>query len=78
LSHAGLGLMRRLSNKTGLTRGLPVSLADGRLLADIACTTAGEARGVSDFPVLADQAEEFGQVASVPTAYRTLAEVARL
>jgi DDE family transposase len=32
---------------------------------------------VSDFRVLADQAEAFGQVASVPTAYRTLEEITR-
>jgi hypothetical protein len=49
----------------------------GRVLADIACVIADGARAVSDFRVLADQADAFGQVASVPTAYRTLAEIAR-
>ena len=85
VSHAGLGLLRRLSDKTGLTRGLSQALFSGRLLhhdrgrvlADISCAIADGARAVSDFRVLADQAEVFGQVASVPTAYRTLEEITR-
>ncbi len=80
VSHAGLGLLRRLADKTGLTGGLSQALFSGRLLrhdwgrvlADISCAIADGARAVSDFRVLADQAEAFGQVASVPTAYRTL------
>ena len=85
VSHAGLGLLRGLADKTGLTGGLSQALASGRLLghdrgrvlADISCAIAGGARAISDFRVLADQAEAFGQVASVPTAYRTLEEIAR-
>jgi hypothetical protein len=85
VSHAGLGLLRRLADKTGLTRGLSQALFSGRLvhhdrgrvLADIACAIADGARAVSDFRVLADQVEAFGQVASVPTAYRTLEEITR-
>lgn len=84
VSHAGLGLLRRLADKTGLTGGLSRALATGRLvghdrgrvLADISCAIAGGARGISDFRVLADQKQAFGQVASVPTAYRTLEEIA--
>ena len=84
MSHAGLGLLRRLADKTGLTRGLSRALAAGRVLghdrgrvlADISCAIAGGARAISDFRVLADQKEAFGQVASVPTAYRTLEEIA--
>ena len=38
---------------------------------------ADGARAISDFRVLADQVEAFGQVASVPTAYRTLEEISR-
>jgi hypothetical protein len=84
VSHAGLGLLRRLADKTGLTGGLSRALASGRLLghdrgrvlADISCAIAGGARAISDFRVLADQKEAFGQVASVPTAYRTLEEIA--
>jgi hypothetical protein len=49
----------------------------GRVLADIACVIADGARAISGFRVLSDQAEEFGQVASVPTAYRTLEEISK-
>ena len=85
VSHAGLGLLRRLADKTGLTRGLSQVLFSGRLvhhdrgrvLADISCAIADGARAISDFRVLADQEEAFGQVASVPTAYRTLEEITR-
>ena len=85
VSHAGLGLLRRLADKTGLTRGLSQALFSGRVLghdrgrvlADISCAIADGARAVSDFRVLADQAAAFGQVASVPTAYRTLEEITR-
>jgi Transposase DDE domain group 1 len=84
VSHAGIGLLRHLADKTGLTRGLSAALATGRLvqhdrgrvLADVACAIADGARGFSDFRVLADQGELFGQVASVPTVYRTLEEIA--
>jgi Transposase DDE domain group 1 len=85
VSHAGIGLLRHLADKTGLTRGLPAALATGRLvhhdrgrvLADVSCAIADGARGFSDFRVLADQSELFGQVASVPTVYRTLEEIAK-
>jgi Transposase DDE domain group 1 len=84
VSHAGLGLLRRLADKTGLTGGLSRALWSGRVLghdrgrvlADIACVIADGARAISDFRVLADQKDAFGQVASVPTAYRTLEEIA--
>ena len=68
VSHAGLGLLRRLADKTGLTGGLSRALDAGRVLADLACVIAGGARAISDFRVLSDQKEAFGQVASVPTA----------
>jgi hypothetical protein len=85
VSHAGLGLLRCLSDKTGLTAGLSQALWSGRVLghdrgrvlADIACVIADGARAISGFRVLSDQAEAFGQVASVPTAYRTLEEISK-
>jgi hypothetical protein len=85
VSHAGLGLIRHLADKTGLTRGLSAALASGRLLkhdrgrvlADVGCVIADGARSFSDFRVLADQGELSGQVASVPTVCRTLEEIAR-
>jgi hypothetical protein len=48
----------------------------GRVLADLACAIADGAEVISDFPVIGDQQELFGLVASVPTAWRTLAEIA--
>src|SRR5512140_2150067 len=85
VSHAGLVLLRHLADKTGLTGGLSRALATprvlvhdrGRVLADLACAIADGARVISDFRVMSDQRELFGLVASVPTAWRTLAEVAR-
>jgi len=84
VSHAGLVLLRHLADKTGLTGGLSRALASprllihdrGRVLADLACAVADGARVISDFRVMADQRELFGLVASVPTAWRTLKEIA--
>src|SRR5690349_7164041 len=84
VSHAGLALLRHLADKTGLTGGLSAALATprvlvhdrGRVLADLACAIADGARVISDFRVMSDQRELFGLVASVPTAWRTLAEIA--
>ena len=85
VSHAGLVLLRHLADKTGLTGGLSRALATprvlihdrGRVMADLACAIADGARVISDFRVMRDQRELFGLVASVPTAWRTLAEIAR-
>jgi hypothetical protein len=85
VSHAGLVLLRHLADKTGLTGGLSRAPASprllvhdrGRVLADLACAIADGARVISDFRVMGDQREPFGLVASVPTMWRTLAEIAR-
>ena len=84
VSHAGLALLRHLADKTGLTGGLSDALATarflvhdrGRVVSDLACAIADGARVISDFRVMSDQRELFGRVASVPTAWRTLAEIA--
>jgi hypothetical protein len=84
VSHAGLALLRHLADRTGLAGGLSAALASprilvhdrGRVLADLACAVADGARVISDFRVMADQRELFGLVASVPTAWRTLKEIA--
>jgi hypothetical protein len=47
------------------------------VVADLACAIADGARVISDFRVMSDRSELFGRVASVPTAWRTLAEIAR-
>ena len=84
VSHAGLVLLRHLAGKTGLTGGLSRALATprflvhdrGRVTADLACAIADGARVISDFRVMSDQRELFGLVASVPTAWRALKEMA--
>ena len=84
VSHAGLVLLRRLADATGLTAGLTVALASrrllvhdrGRVLADLACAIADGGEVISDFRVMADQGELFGLVASVPTCWRALSEIA--
>ena len=81
VSHAGLVLLRQLADRTGLTAGLSAALPSpdggldrGRVFADLACAIADGARAISDFRVLGDQEEVFGQVASVPTVWRALKE----
>ena len=83
VSHAGLALLRQLSDRTGLTSGLSAALPSplgghdrGRVFADLACAIADGARVISDFRVMGDQRELFGPVASVPTAWRALKEIA--
>jgi hypothetical protein len=84
VSHAGVALLRALGDNIGLTAGLSKALASrrllvhdrGRVLADLACAIADGAEVISDFRVMGDQEELFGLVASVPTAWRTLDEIA--
>jgi hypothetical protein len=84
VSHAGLALRRALPDRTVLTGGLSRALASrrllvhdrGRVLADLACAIADGAEVISDFRVMADQGELFGLVASVPTCWRALSEIA--
>jgi hypothetical protein len=85
VSHAGVALIRALADNIGLTAGLSKALASrrllvhdrGRVMADLACAIADGAGVISDFRVLGDQEELFGLVASVPTVWRTLEEIAR-
>jgi DDE family transposase len=84
VSHAGVALVRALADSIGLTAGLSGALASdrllvhdrGRVLADLACAIADGAEVISDFRVIGDQQDLFGLVASVPTAWRTLDEIA--
>jgi hypothetical protein len=84
VSHAGVALIRALADNIGLTSELSQALASrrllihdrGRVLADLACAIADGGEVISDFRVIGDQEELFGLVASVPTAWRTLDEIA--
>jgi Transposase DDE domain group 1 len=84
VSHAGVTLLRALADNSGLTAGLSGALAGerllihdrGRVLADLACAIADGAEAVSDFRVIGDQHGVFGPVASVPTVWRMLSEIA--
>jgi hypothetical protein len=83
VSHAGLVLLRQLADRTGLTAGLssalpsPLSGHDrGRVFSNLACAIADGDRVISDFRVIGDQRELLGPVASVPTAWRALREIA--
>ena len=46
------------------------------MTADLACAIADGSEVISDFRVMGDQKELFGLVASVPTVWRTLDEIA--
>ncbi len=84
VSHAGLVLLWRLADQSGLSGGLSEVLSSERLLVhdrervlvDLGCVIADGGEVISDFRVLADQKELFGLVASVPTTWRTLSEIA--
>jgi hypothetical protein len=84
VSHAGVALVRALADSIGLTAGLSEALASDRLLVHdrAGCWRIWRARSltaprvISDFRVIGDQQDLFGLVASVPTAWRTLGEIA--
>jgi hypothetical protein len=46
------------------------------VLADLGCTITDGGKAISDFRVIGDQGDLFGLVASVPTVWGTLSEVA--
>ncbi|HUC03941.1 MAG TPA: IS1380 family transposase [Acidimicrobiales bacterium] len=85
VSHAGARLLCELADGVGLTHGLSVAMAPtktrrrghdrGRVLVDLAVAIADGATTISDLRVLADQPGLFGDVASVPTAWRTLESI---
>jgi hypothetical protein len=68
VSHAGLVLLRQLTDRTGLTDGLSRALPSpdggldrGRVFADLACAIADGARVISDFRVMATRARYSGR-----------------
>ena len=82
VNHAGARLMADLADATGLTDGLSRAMAPtkqrrrghdrGEVLVDLAVMIAGGGDAISDLAVLRNQPDLFGEVASTPTAWRTL------
>jgi hypothetical protein len=84
ISHAGAGVLRLLADQTGLTGAFSVALARrgftpghdrGRVFTDLATSIADGSTTISGIDVLGQSAELYGQVASVPTAWRCLNEI---
>jgi hypothetical protein len=84
VSHAGAGAVRLLADQTGLTGAFSVALARkgfapghdrGRVFTDLATSIADGATTIGGIDVLAQSAELYDRVASVPTAWRCLNEI---
>lgn len=85
VGHAGARLLSDLADQLGLTDGLSGAMAStklrrrghdrGRVLTDVAVMIADGGTAISDLAVLRDQPGLFGDVASTPTAWRTLEAV---
>jgi len=82
VGHAGNVIPRMLAEVTGLTSGLSAVLSRpevthdrGAVLRDVAVSIAGGAQNLAGTAVLRDQERLFGQVASVPTMWRSLGEI---
>lgn len=84
-NHAGARLLADLAEGVGLTSALSVAMAPtkqrrrghdrGEVLVDLAVAIADGSETISDLAVLRDQPALFGEVASHPTVWRTLAAV---
>lgn len=82
VGHVGSRLLADLADQVGLTSGLSLAMAPtkqrhrghdrGQVLTDLAVMIAGGGTTISDLAVLRDQPKLFGEVASTPTAWRTL------
>jgi hypothetical protein len=85
VNHVGARLLSDLADKTGLTSGLSAAMAAtkqrrrghdrGQVLVDLAVMIADGGDAISDLAVLRNQPDLFGEVASTPTAWRTLEAV---
>jgi Transposase DDE domain group 1 len=82
VGHAGARLLCDLADASGLTSSLSAAMAStkqrrrghdrGQVLADVAVMIADGGDAISDLAVLRNQPDLFGEVASTPTAWRTL------
>jgi hypothetical protein len=86
VSHAGTAALRMLADKVGLTSNLSAGVRRrgfvpvhdrGRVLVDLAVCIADGAQIISGIAGMGESEELFGPVASVPTAWRSLDEIAR-
>jgi hypothetical protein len=85
VNHAGARLLSDLADETGLRGGLSRAMAAtkqrrgghdrGQVLVDLAVMIADGGDAISDLAVLRNQPDLFGEVASTPTAWRTLEAV---
>ena len=82
VAHAGARLLCDLADELGLAEALSEAMAPtksrrrgwdrGRVLVDLAVAIADGAKTISDLRVLRNQPGLFGEVASLPTTWRTL------
>ena len=82
VGHTRYVIPRMLADNLGLTSGLSAALSRpevthdrGAVLRDVAVSIAGGAENLAGTAVLRDQERLFGQVASVPTMWRSLNEI---
>jgi Transposase DDE domain group 1 len=85
VNHAGARLVADMADVVGLTDALSTAMAPtkqrrrghdrGEVLVDVAVMIADGGEAISDLAVLRDQPALFGEVASNPTAWRTLEAV---
>jgi len=85
MSHCGARLLADTADEVGLTAALSVAMAPtkqrrrghdrGEVLVDLAVMIADGGETISDLVVLANQPRLFGEVASIPTAWRALEAV---
>lgn len=85
MNHVGARLVADLAERLGLTAALGAAMEPtlsrrprhdrGQLLVDVAVMLADGGTCVSDLSVLADQPNLFGEVASVPTAWRVISGI---
>ena len=85
MNHVGARLLADLADQVGLTDALSIAMAPtkqrcrghdrGGVLVDVAVMLADGGDTISDVAVLRDQPDLFGEVASHPTVWRTLASV---
>ena len=82
VGHAGNVIPRMLADTTGPTSALSAALSRpevlhdrGVVLRDVAVSIAGGAQNLAGTAVLRDQGRVFGQVASIPTMWRSLNEI---